>query len=184
MDDWLWVTKPPVSNRVLTKINNSSQCCGLPIEHSQQVTLFGRRLHSHAQTLTSLMGTAGTRRTAAFGKPSRQPSTRFSTPRPSSPKSKNARDRPGLLGRKHQKHDRTPETSTPCAGSLWSAPSTPRSRRLSSRTAPSLGSSRSETSYRSIHCSTTFGFTSFFVSWFRLLASFRLYLFQELSFEY
>ena len=54
-------------NRALTRNSNSSQCCGLPVKHSRQVTLFGPRSPSHAQTLTSRMGTAGPRSTPAVG---------------------------------------------------------------------------------------------------------------------
>ena len=77
-------------NRALTRNSNSSQCCGLPVKLTRQVTLFGQRSRSDAQTLSARMGTAGHRSTRPLGTPSLHPSARFSTPRPSSPKSKNS----------------------------------------------------------------------------------------------
>ena len=157
----------PSPNRALTKNSNSSQCCGLPVKPSRQITSFGPRSPSHAQTLTSRMVTADPGRRPIFGNalPTAIDPLLLATAfisavqkHPATIKVFSVASGKGATGQL--------KTSTPCARRMWSATGTPRSQWSSTRTALSPGSSLPETSYRSIHCSTPLVFTSLFVSWF------------------
>ena len=186
MDDWLWIKKNLLSpNRALTRNSNSSQCCGLSIEHPRQVTLFGPRSPSHAQTLMSRMGTAGPRSTPAVGnalqttvdpvqhaaaiipEEQKRPATALvfsvASIKSTTGLPKRQRPVPAVYGlhRAHRACRGCLVEQSPCL-----VPVGPKHLRGQFTVRQPLVS------------------LPFFVSWFPLLASIRLYLFQQLSFEF
>ena len=172
-------------NRALTRNSNSSQCCGLTVKHSRQVTLFGPRSPSHAQTLTSRMGTAGPRSTPAVGnalpttvdpvqhaaaiipeeqkrpRPSGSSRSQASKARPDS-RNVNALCRQSMVCTEHTALAAVVESNSPLA---W------------------FQSVRNILQVNSLFDNLWFHFPFSFHG-FRLLASIRLYLFQQLSFEF